>query len=869
MTVLYGPAASGKTTRILEAVKSYLNARSSGFRVLVPTAASADQIRRRLANEGYLFNPCLITTLSRFITEIAPDLVLATAPQIDAAIRESLAELSNSAFKQVEHYPGFRARMMRIIDEFSAASANASNLKRALQSVPYQTAEQNAFAFLYERVGRKLTEQKLWWADPRMLVAASRISTLQDEIFVDGFFSFSTPQRQLLQAIPKITLTLPSDWPEASAEIKHFRNASAGIEILPASHRVTKIRKVEAPTRDRETDEIARRVLEIIGTGTPFSGIGVVIRQENPYVPLLRAAFNRFGIPARFHFNTRLEDQSPIRFLTAILDALVAGWDRTELLKAVQLSASGLGGTPEGDIVDFAIRESLPGFGLQGIARLEEKLAPLEEWRDLTRTPAQWAKALIQLQKLAFENIHIIPANQESAEIWRIRAEALNLWQNAIEMTAECLRSNRIALEEFWTETKNTIRLTSLRISDRRANTVHVMDAFEVRQWRFPYIFVCGMLEGEFPQRASAEPIFDEAIRQALRENNIPVKLNAERQAIEDALPLLAASRADREVTFTWPAFNALGEPALRSFVLDEFDGAIEPAIPCRVQPSVEPNIPSRIASVGTDLIQQKISPEKKWHPTEIEIFLQCPFKYFGSKTLQLQSPPRRPEERFGPLEHGSLVHSMLRRLSEGEIHDLEAAYEVAFRDVCRKVHVVESHHLEWHRLEMLRNLRAYLSSAKRRPGWTSYLEWAFEFSLIPGLTIRGRIDRFDESPDKEAFAIDYKYSNSDTIKKKLKGEVAVQGGLYLLALKASGYNPYGFAYVPLRGDAEPFEDFEVAVLMDDARERTIGAVTQIRSGRIEAAPADAGNCKWCDFRDACRIREAATSNFTIAQGFE
>jgi hypothetical protein len=43
-----------------------------------------------------------------------------------------------------------------------------------------------------------------------------------------------------------------------------------------------------------------------------------------------------------------------------------------------------------------------------------------------------------------------------------------------------------------------------------------------------------------------------------------------------------------------------------------------------------------------------------------------------------------------------------------------------------------------------------------------------------------------------------------------------------------------------------------------NARERTLAAVEEIRSGRIVAAPSDRGRCGWCDYVDVCRIETAA-----------
>ena len=41
---------------------------------------------------------------------------------------------------------------------------------------------------------------------------------------------------------------------------------------------------------------------------------------------------------------------------------------------------------------------------------------------------------------------------------------------------------------------------------------------------------------------------------------------------------------------------------------------------------------------------------------------------------------------------------------------------------------------------------------------------------------------------------------------------------------------------------------------LETARERALRIVDEMRSGRVEIAPADRDNCRFCDARDICRI---------------
>ncbi len=47
---------------------------------------------------------------------------------------------------------------------------------------------------------------------------------------------------------------------------------------------------------------------------------------------------------------------------------------------------------------------------------------------------------------------------------------------------------------------------------------------------------------------------------------------------------------------------------------------------------------------------------------------------------------------------------------------------------------------------------------------------------------------------------------------------------------------------------------------LERTAERTLQAAVEIRAGRVEPHPANVDNCRFCDFRDACRVESAAAA---------
>jgi uncharacterized sodium:solute symporter family permease YidK len=56
------------------------------------------------------------------------------------------------------------------------------------------------------------------------------------------------------------------------------------------------------------------------------------------YAPALRSTLERFGIPARFYFDTALERHAVVRFLSGAIDAMLGGWDHARTLAVLMLA---------------------------------------------------------------------------------------------------------------------------------------------------------------------------------------------------------------------------------------------------------------------------------------------------------------------------------------------------------------------------------------------------------------------------------------------------------------------------------------------------------------------------------------------------
>jgi ATP-dependent helicase/DNAse subunit B len=194
------------------------------------------------------------------------------------------------------------------------------------------------------------------------------------------------------------------------------------------------------------------------------------------------------------------------------------------------------------------------------------------------------------------------------------------------------------------------------------------------------------------------------------------------------------------------------------------------------------------------------------------------------------------------------------------------------------KEHIPNGYHTERLRNAMREDLLQFTQHAAwPRERFTSRPEEKFQFALDDALEISGRIDRIDREEDGKAYVIDYKYSAKQTTKARLHDDNLLQAPLYYMAAQRHfGIEPDGVFYVGLKKETVYVGWSRSGFLNSEsipedwlqrARERTLTAAREIREGRIEVAPANPSSCRFCDFRDVCRVGKERGA--TIAAGGE
>ncbi len=860
---------------------------AADFRLVVPTATMAGHLRNQLVREGLPLRPDSICTLSRFIDEWVFDIPEMTAVELELLTARALAGNCPPEFAPAAEKKGFRRLIAGLIDEFSSGGYESRHVAGALGNAA-DAPLAPAFIRTYEAVEQLITRQLTVPRYMRLRRAADDIRSRGLgrilRVFFDGFYSFGNPELNLIDAVrlhAGVTVALPR-W---SGSL-HARKALVGmgfreLELEATAHRFPVRHVVAAPGVDHEAAEIARRILDHAASGREFRDIGIVLRSREPYVPILRTALERHGIPARFYFAEPLADHALVRYLKGAVEACLGGWQHEDLLPLLKMAASGFGATTECDRFDFAVRESLPGAGLASLRRLSDsprlgalldRLAELDCWTAVRIPASEWASRMKGLRCLVQLPCITGRISHETAALWRARARALDAFDAAADEAAAAYPSGHaLPFADYWDAFTTVLELSGLHVPDNRRNVVHVMDVYEARQWELPVVFVCGLIEKQFPRYSSGDPVLPDSARARLFANGVRVTTAASERDEEEFLFEIAISRATSELVLTYPEHDEKGDPNLPSFFIERLVGVEAERAAAPASGALEPVPPADPYIHDPRLLDAIAARHAVIGPRAIESYLQCPFRFFLEHTLGVEAPPPMPRDRLDARVEGSIVHQVLAA-TNGSAEGLDGLFDRVFREICTREHVPEGGRMELARIRLLRDLRRFLTEARGIQGWSTRTEQNIEFPLEDGLVLRGRIDRYDVGPGNQAVVFDYKYSSASGIRDRIEGYKEgrhVQAALYLLGLEHKGYKPAGMFYYGLRrevtldgwhvslpqfdGQGTACTEEVLHEQLDAARGAAISAVRDIRSGRVGPSPAGRDRCEYCDYFDVCR----------------
>jgi ATP-dependent helicase/DNAse subunit B len=643
--------------------------------------------------------------------------------------------------------------------------------------------------------------------------------------------------------------------------------------LLPGIARKPETLAVAASNMEREADEIARRILKLREQSVAFREIGVAVREATFYQPLLQGTFDRFGIPARFYFSSPLRKHPAATFLGGLIGCVLRDWEFSAALETLQAHPA-WGQSSAFDRFDFRVREAMPGRGAAHLISLCEedfakRISPcfaLDAWLKDKVRPREWTRRFEEMARSLYRPGLIDPAADHGAlETARSESAALSAWVDAVASAAGFWTDAQtlLSLEEFWFVAQEAVEGASLHVPDDRRDVVHVMSAFEARQWDVSALFVCGMTDRDFPKRNPQNLLFPDAEIDALK---IPLRKASDRDKEEHELWEALKSRAQHALILTYPEHDAGGNSVQSSRHLSEIE--IGKAQLCRTTPATmleSAGMPGRIDD--PELLTALAAHHQRLSVSALEDLAQCRFRFFAGRTLGLKARPERPEQRLQPKISGLILHQALEDwLNINRQGDFVELFETAFDRMCREKHLPAGFRLEVERIG-LRETARKVNATERWTPESSEAEVEMALNFPGGVTVNCRVDRIDRLNATDCVIVDYKSSKTANVEKLVESKVKLQGPLYALAAREQlGLRTVAMMYVAVREDKRfgwgevPGSGLELNAIppnwMEDARERSVERLTGFLAGALHAEPAEEDSCRWCDYKETCRVEQ-------------
>ena len=926
--------------------------------VIVPSAAAADQLRRTFENHGLLAAPTADRAF--FLPQILTrsgwyDAMHARLPSPPRRLTDLEREvLLNAASREVaasDVAPPFRLRpgllveMLALYDDLRRRDSSVDAFERVLVRELQRDADD-------DRGAARLLKQTTFLAAAFRLYEARRDATgAVDEYALRTKLLEATPTRPLRHIIVTVgerSVDPAGLWPAdlalltqvplleqidivatratiAAGLLDRLEKFMPGFEEgeLPgdpdeAEAASTRPALVTPSTtqpftvsRDRE-DELSSVAADVKTTGSSdLDRRAVVFRRPLPYVYLARDVFADAGVPYQTFDALPLAAEPYAAALDLVFEFVTSNFTRepvVALLGSPHFSFE-IDGAPIRRSDVAALNRVLSDEGYFGGV---ENLRAFERWKAAKaataaagelRALAEKERPSVQLDALlAFLNTHDrIPEAGDPLRERHLRA------RRAVLSAIHGLRRAHQSLDDSPVDLSTVAAVIRRWIegqtfSPRAGHAgVQLLDAQAARYGEFDEVFLVGLVEGEWPQRASKSIFYPASLLSQLDWPDSRVMLAGERAAFQDLMGL--ARRSVRLSTFELENDSIIGpsvfledadrlgfrtvvppaRPQGRMFVYDAL--ATDPVDSTAVEGDASVWLGLRTArseAAGAQFHGAAAAYKPAaYSVSSLERYLQCPFRFFSERVLNLREDPE-DEATLNPKELGIFVHEVFQKFFEewnrrghlGITPDNLPLARAIFGDVVEPLLAKlpdDEAAVQRTRLlgsavdeglaEAVFQLEAEWDTPVRERLLEHSLEGEFEIRTeteTRRIALRGKADRIDLLADQTFRIIDYKLSRAPDRKQALQLPVyTVCTVQQLRQTRHEEWEPGQAGYIAF-GEERQFVPMLARgksrdAMLIDAQARLLDAVDRIERGEFPPTPADTMMCTRCAHAAVCR----------------
>lgn len=531
-------------------------------------------------------------------------------------------------------------------------------------------------------------------------------------------------------------------------------------------------------------------------------------------------------------------------------------------------------------------------------------------------------------------------------EYEEVNIKALTVFIETIKEVLELLemekgKSLKYDLSFFLTLIKTACSNVRFNIKEKPEYGVLVTSLNEIRGIKYKYLFIGGLCDGDFPTRYNPEIFISGSFR----------KGEMRHQADERFHFYQAISSWEEKLILTYPLNDAKKELEPSVFVkelknlfsiteltADDFNNKIysydellfthtlselkeqkdkfnnefysdicSEEIELKItNDKIRINSPTEIHEINGFICKDELNeqiPDIKYSATQLELYAQCPFKYFMRRILKIEGE-KEPVEEIEALELGRILHDILfsfyTKLTE---HNLsmsncsEKVFEKAvniMKEIASEYHNNEilNYSFSFHEKEKLFGINddftqsiLYKFLTYERNESDEFKPELFELAFgydeiyeINGVKIRGKIDRLEiDHKNIKINVVDYKLSGKKPTKEELLQGYSLQLPIYLIAaedilnkIKSEKYSPNKMIIYSLKFNDDEFgkiavnlsrkkDDNSIEELLDITRNKIKEIIENINSGKFNLADSEkirSKICSYCEYGYICRVKE-------------
>jgi len=842
--LLYGKPLNDNSDKIYQKITEYmLNNQSEKICYIAPTYQMIKDLQadifknndiKAVGETNFLLFKGLINEVLKEATQFKP---IIDDVQKELILKEVINKLIEANeikyFKNIAKYPGFYQDLLGLIKEISLENEiKEDNFLEKINNDKFKELFKIYNRYYEYLNNNELKDEMLQYQTALTNLDEAEMIKKIDLFIIDGFQYLNLYQKKLLNTLSELDKTIwlninyekdrsgiynnidkITDKLKIGKKIKgeeislenrlfeHIRDTLFSIEYdkKPADNSLQLISAEDEETEIRFT---ARKIKELIyDKEIKPEEIGLVVKSQVKYFDLIDEVFNEYNIPY-YTSNLKTFKQSGLWILiNQFFDLIRNNYERSSVVKILK-----------SNFTEFELKkEALQKIQLQiwddNIIRGKDLSYILDEENIDYPVPLKKAiKSLINFYKqirnanyfreysqnilALLEQFKIVKSiiKFTDEELIVDELKAYNLLESKLKEYEELI-TKPIDFEEFvyWFKKIFKEQMIASKKEDNLSR-VQVLTPSQARNKRFKYIFIPGLLEGEFPAVNYNKWLIKDKERKILENMGLALKTKNDLLITESYLFYRSVLNAKQKVFLTYPTLgegeggqiissfveevrNLFNEDTVQEkevhnhdFIIDELEQvfSLKELKDYTIRRLSDNKLKELISGYEVESLRnskqytnadglindETILAELKdyfhanysYSPSALENYVQCPFRFFIERVLDLEEK-QEPEDRLEALQLGELYHRILfeyfnnkfpgtwNQNLEQYIQGLESSAQKVFAEYEGKRSLLKG---VWriYREEILNNLKLLIESEYQNEFQTTPFKLEFGFGI-------------------------------------------------------------------------------------------------------------------------------------------